>query len=100
MINFENEEGKKIFNIRVLQILLAIVISVILTYAIINFIPFSDMLDSFKVSFKTCTIDKIVKYYSFTLAIIVIPIYTVLYFGVHEIIKLIYEKVILKNKED
>lgn len=100
MINFENEEKKKIFNVNVLQILIAIVISVILTYAIINFIPFSDMLDSFKVSFKAETIDKIVKYYSFTLTIIIIPIYTVLYFGVHAIIKLIYEKIILKKEQN
>lgn len=100
MINFENEEKKKIFNVDVLQILLSIVISVILTYIIINFIPFSDMLDSFKISFKTDTIDKIVKYYSFTLTIIIIPIYTVLYFVMHALIKFIYKKIKLKQEEN
>lgn len=98
MINFENEEKKKIFNVNVLLILLAIVISVIFTYIMINFIPFSDMLDNFKVSFKTNTMDKIVKYYSFTLAIIIIPIYTVLYFGIHALVKFIYEKIKLKEE--
>lgn len=100
MINFESEEKKKIFTPNVIRVLIAIVISVIFTYIIINFIPFSDMLDSFKISFKTDTMDKIVKYYSFTLAIIIISIYTVLYFILNTVIKLIYEKVILINKED
>jgi len=96
MINFEDEGKKKVFNNVVIQIIISILLAILFTYIIINFLPFSDMLDEFKISFKTNTMEKIVKYYSFTLAIIIIPIYSVLYFGTYRLVNFAYKKI----KED
>lgn len=101
MINYEDEEVKSNFLSKdLLKVIVAIVLALIFTITVINFIQFSDMLDSFKLSFKTETMDKIVKYYSLTLAMIIIPIYTVFYFGIHVLIKFICKKINLKKEEE
>ena len=38
-----------------IKMTVAVVLSIVITYVIINFIPFAGMLDEFKVSFKTST---------------------------------------------
>ena len=63
-----------------IKMAVAVVLSIVITYVIINFIPFDGMLDEFKVSFKTSTMEDIVKYYSLTIATIVLAIYIALYF--------------------
>lgn len=93
MINFEDKEKKKIFTPEVIQTILTIVIAIMFTYIIINFIPFSDMLDEFKVNFKKNNTEQIIKYYSFTLAIIVISIYTVLSFIMKFVVKFVYNRI-------
>lgn len=100
MINFEDKERNKIFNGNLLKIIVTILISIMLTYVIINFIPFSDMLDDFKVTFKTSNLEQITKYFSFTIAIIVIPIYTILSFVIYAIVKFICEKISSRRNEE
>ena len=75
-----------------LQMIAAVVISVVITYIIINFIPFSGMLDEFKISFKTSTMEDIVKYYSLTITTTVLAIYIALYFVIMYVIDFISKK--------
>ena len=98
MINFEDKEKKKIFTQNLIQTIITIVVAIMFTYIIINFIPFSDMLDEFKVNFKKNNIEQIIKYYSFAIAIIVISIYTVLTFLMKFVVKFVYN--IIKEKKE
>ena len=75
-----------------IKMTVAVVLSIVITYVIINFIPFSGMLDEFKISFKTSTMEDIVKYYSLTIVTIVIPIYIALYFVIMYVIDFISKK--------
>lgn len=87
----------KFLNSKVLQITVATIIAVAITFVIINFLPFAGILDEFKISFKTSTMENIVKYYSLTLAVIILPIYIALYLGIVNVINLICKKI---KKED
>ena len=98
MINFEDKEKKKIFTQNLIQTIITIVVAIMFTYIIINFIPFSDMLDEFKVNFKKNNIEQIIKYYSFAIAIIVISIYTVVTFLMEFVVKFVYN--IIKEKKE
>ena len=89
MINYEDENRKKIEKDDIIKIIISIVISLILTYIILNFIPFSNMLDSFKISFKTTALSKVVKYFVFTTSIITIAIYTILTYVILKIVEFI-----------
>jgi hypothetical protein len=81
----DNKTGK------ILICVISIVLSLVFTYIIMNFVDFNDMLDSFKISFKTLTLQKIVKYFSFTIGIIYIALYSVLYFAFYKVADYIYE---------
>lgn len=76
-----------------IKMTVAVVLSIVITYVIINFIPFLGMLDEFKISFKTSTMEDIVKYYSLTIATIVLTIYIALYFAITYVINLICKKI-------
>lgn len=82
----------KFLNNKKLQMTFAVVFSLVITYVIINFIPFSGMLDEFKISFKTSTMEDIVKYFSLTIVTIVLPIYIALYFIIMYVIDFISKK--------
>ena len=75
-----------------IKMTVAVVLSIVITYVIINFIPFAGMLDEFKVSFKTSTMEDIVKYYSLTITTIVLAIYIALYFVIMYVIDFISKK--------
>lgn len=75
-----------------IKMTVAVVLSIVITYVIINFIPFLGMLDEFKISFKTSTMEDIVKYYSLTITTTVLAIYIALYFVIMYVIDFISKK--------
>lgn len=89
MINYEDENKRKLEKDDIRKIIISIVVSLIVTYVILSFIPFADMLDGFKVTFKTTASSKVVRNFVFTTSIIAIAIYTLLTYFIHKFVNYI-----------
>lgn len=92
-----DKERKKIEKGKLITCVISIALSLFFTYLIMNFVNFNGMLDSFKVSFKTDTLAKIVQYYSFVIGLMYIALYSVLYFAFYKVSEYIYETRIRKD---
>ena len=98
MIKFEDEEKKvQIDRSKVIITVISIVLTLIFTYFLAGLISYNDMLDSFKVTFKTNTLDKIMQFYALAVGAIYIAIYSVLFIVFNKIVSKIYNS--RKNEE-
>ena len=93
MIKVEDyDKSERVFDkSRIIICAISIIVSLIVTYIVMNFVDFNGMLDDIKLKFMKENMATIAKYFSFVVGIMFIGLYSVLHFAFSKVVNYIYE---------